>query len=416
MYTPLWFLPNDRNWTLEELNGEQVKLQIPSLVCTSLLMVVGITGNLSVLFIFVFKFKPSNHRCFILTLGIFDTIMCTTGMPFLIVDMVYPFMFTNILACKILRFMNYYISLVSINVLFLISLERYRKICQPLKSQLSVPLAKKCILIIVFVIGPAMSIPALIMYGHSTIDTGFNHIKGVQCFTDDSVKHTLFPAMYNLVLLFICSGYAIGMGICYIQIIRKRLKTTKTRQRTSKAVLLRTPPSSTNNSDVTFNATSCLTEVNGNHVTFVLGDITPPTTDTSTQTDSADIIKQDTNETSRHVRSHRKKIDAKTLFIKRCETTSAKMCDWHERRTNRITKILLLITMTFALSVTPHLVIMVTIFLNDDFLNTMGPVAASVYQVAMRSFCINAVANPIIYGCIDKKFRSEFSKIFIRKT
>ena len=416
MYTPLWYLPNDRNWTLEELNGEQRKLQIPSMVCTSLLMIIGVTGNLSVLFIFFFKFKPSNHRCFMLTLGIFDTVMCTAGMPFLIVDMVYPFMFTNILACKMLRFMNYYISLVSINVLFLIALERFRKICQPLKPQLPVSLAKKFILIIVIVIGPVLSIPAFKMYGRNTVDTGVNHIKGVQCFTDDSVKYTLFPAVYNLILLFVCCGYATGMGICYIQIIRKRLKTIKSRQKTSKNVLLETLPSSTNNSDVTINATSGLTEVNGNHVTFTLGDTTPPTTDTSTQTNSTDANKQDLNESNKHLRMHRKKIDAKTLFIKRCETTSAKMCNWHERRTNRITKILLLITMIFALSVTPHLLLMVTIFLNANFLNSMGPVTASLYQIAIRSFCINAVANPIIYGCIDKKFRSEFSKIFFRKT
>ena len=354
MYTSVWFLPKDRNWTLEELNREQVKLLIPSLVYTSLLMVIGITGNLSVLFIYFFKFKPSNHRCFILTLGIFDTIMCTTGMPFLIVDMVYPFMFYNILACRILRFMNYYISLVSINVLFLISLERYRKICQPLKPQLSVSLAKKCILTIVIVIGPIMSIPAFKMYGHNTVDTGVNNIKGVQCFSDDSVKDTLFPAIYNLILMFVCCVYGVGMGICYILIARKRLSNTKARH-ASKANLLKTsPPSSTNNSDVTFNATSGITEVNGNHVTLILGDTTPPTKDTCTQTDSADNNKQELLESNKHFHMNRKKIDAKTLFIKRCETTSAKMCDWRERRTIRITKILFLITMIYALEIVKY--------------------------------------------------------------
>lgn len=419
MYTSLWYLPQDKNWTLEQLNNEQVKLLIPSIAYTAFLMFIGVLGNISVLFIYFFKFKSSNHRCFILTLGIFDTIMCTVGMPFLIADMIYPFMFYNIWACKILRFMNYYLSLVSINVLFLIAMERYRKICQPLKKQLHVNLAKKCILAIVFIIGPIMSMPAFKMYGHNTVDTGVNHIKGVQCFSDDSVRYTLFPVIYNLSLLFICGIYGTGMGLCYIQIARQRLSNVRARQRhASKAKLLRSSPttSSTNNSDVTFNATSCATNDSAAlNVNFTLGDDSAACElNTSSSVSSAD--KKDIREMKKPLHMSKSRNDTRKHFIKRCETTSANLSDWRERKTIRITKILFVITMVYTLSVTPHFLVMITIFLKEDFLSSMGPIGASVYQIAIRSFLINAVANPIIYGCIDKKFRAEFGKVcFIRK-
>ena len=417
MYTSLSFLPQDRNWTLEELNREQVNLLIPSLVYTSFLMIIGVIGNVSVLFIYSRKFKSSNHRCFILTLGIFDTIMCIVGMPFLIVDMMYPLMFYNIQACKVLRFLNYYLSLVSINTLFLIALERYRKICQPLKRQLNVTSARTCILVIVFVIGPIMSIPSLFIYGHNTMDTGVNHIQGVQCFTDDSVKNTLFPVVYNVILLFICSVYAMGIGLCYIQIARQRLG--RARQHASKAALLKTTPptSSTNNSDVTFNMSTTLgdaqscPDVKGN-VHFTLGDESSREAESNTSSCDPNGNIEDNKEVRTPLNGHCRRKDTKVHFIKRCETASAKIRDWRERKTNRITKILFIITMVFTLSVTPHLIVMITIFLKDDFLASMGPIPASIYQIGLRSFLINSVANPIIYGCIDKKFRKEFGKCF----
>ena len=99
-------------------------------------------------------------------------------------------------------------------------------------------------------------------------------------------------------------------------------------------------------------------------------------------------------------------------FKKLCETASATIRDWRERKANRIKKISFIITLVFTLSVTPHLIVMITIFLKDDLLASMGTIPASLYQIALRSICINSVANPIIYGCMDFKFRREFGKCF----
>lgn len=45
--------------------------------------------------------------------------------------------------------------------------------------------------------------------------------------------------------------------------------------------------------------------------------------------------------------------------------------------------------------------------MNPYFVKDMSPITVAVYNIFLRSFVINNMANPIIYGFCDKKFRSE---------
>ena len=188
MYTQVRYLPLTHNWTLRQVNYEQVKILIPSIIFSVMLMVMGVLGNSLVIYVYWKRFKSSTHRCFILTLAVCDVITSSIGMPFLIVDMLYPYMFTNVLACRTFRFVNYLTSCISICTLFLIAIERYRKICRPLEGQITISQSKQWIPCFACMFGTAMALPSIFMYGHSTIYTGVNDIYDVQCFTDDSVK------------------------------------------------------------------------------------------------------------------------------------------------------------------------------------------------------------------------------------
>jgi hypothetical protein len=82
-------------------------------------------------------------------------------------------------------------------------------------------------------------------------------------------------------------------------------------------------------------------------------------------------------------------------------------------RTKRITLMLFMITLVFVLSFIPHLALILLNAFNTSFIQDMTPTEVSVYNVFLRSFVINNMANPIIYGFCDKKFRSEcFNCIF----
>ena len=109
---------------LEDLNYEESKQHMGGVVFVSILMIFGIIGNLHVLFVYMFRMKPSNPRTCILTLALLDMIACVIGMPFIIMDMLKPLTFTMVTACKVLRFTNYFICISSSFILSVIAIDR----------------------------------------------------------------------------------------------------------------------------------------------------------------------------------------------------------------------------------------------------------------------------------------------------
>jgi hypothetical protein len=55
---------------LEDLNYEESKQHMGGVVFVSILMIFGIIGNLHVLFVYMFRMKPSNPRTCILTMSV----------------------------------------------------------------------------------------------------------------------------------------------------------------------------------------------------------------------------------------------------------------------------------------------------------------------------------------------------------
>ena len=109
---------------LEDMNYEEAKQFIGGVVFVSIIMIIGIIGNLHVLVVYTFRIKPSNHRIFIITLAVLDLLTCVIGMPFIIMDLRNPLTFTMVTACKVLRFVNYFICITSAFILTVIAIDR----------------------------------------------------------------------------------------------------------------------------------------------------------------------------------------------------------------------------------------------------------------------------------------------------
>jgi formate-dependent nitrite reductase membrane component NrfD len=114
----------DENEQLQELNREEAEYYVGGVLFVSITMMIGTIGNIHVLVVYAFKMKPSNPRIFILCLAALDLMTCIIGMPFIIIDLRNPLTFTMVLACKILRFVNYYICSSSSFILFIITVDR----------------------------------------------------------------------------------------------------------------------------------------------------------------------------------------------------------------------------------------------------------------------------------------------------
>ena len=92
---------------LTELNDQTVVLMIPVIVYVSVLMMLGSAGNIMVWVYFGCKSRPSTNSFFIVVLAAFDLMLCMVTMPIEIVDLRFFYMFTNVPACKISRFLNH---------------------------------------------------------------------------------------------------------------------------------------------------------------------------------------------------------------------------------------------------------------------------------------------------------------------
>ena len=71
-----------------EINNKKAKLLIPAIVYIVVLMVSGLVGNLMVCFFYGIKTKMTTNGYFIITLAVYDLIVCIISMPTEIVDIV----------------------------------------------------------------------------------------------------------------------------------------------------------------------------------------------------------------------------------------------------------------------------------------------------------------------------------------
>ncbi|XP_071118304.1 uncharacterized protein [Haliotis cracherodii] len=128
---------------------EEFVKNIPVVIMFSLFLVVGVFGNIFILCIYGLKFKESTTRVFILSLAVFDLISCVS-LPYKITLLRYGSLFSNPNLAR-LEIVRIYFLQVSVSILPLMSFDRYRRICQPLKVQISPKVAKilvTCVIVI----------------------------------------------------------------------------------------------------------------------------------------------------------------------------------------------------------------------------------------------------------------------------
>lgn len=376
--------------TLEELNSEEAKIYLGGVVFVSILMIIGIVGNIHVLLVYGFRMKSSTHRIFILCLGFLDLTTCFIGMPFVLVDLQRPFMFFMVSACKVLRFINYFMCTASAWTLLLIAVDRYRKICVPLGKQMSVFVAKVMCGVIMGV-SLLTSWPAPILYGHATVETRVKNVTGVRCYTDDKFKDTKYQAYFNAVLILIVFGVFFVLTVLYIIIGRQILKhkTFKTS--------IKSDVQSGSSEGVKISTSGTIE--------------TPITSD---------------DETNENVR----KAKAKSWFKTRLEfkksifspdvknetkyVVNPKPSGKHTDRSKRTTFMLFMITLVFFCSFVPHLILKIVTFVNPNFVPNMTFAGKVVYNTIIWCFFINNMANSIIYSFCDRRFRAEIRNGYIR--
>lgn len=187
------------HFSLQDLNDAEAKQRLPTIIYLTFLLAFGGIGNSLVLFIYGFKYNPSNLRCYVLCLAVLDLTACFISMPSEIVDNVYPHMFYSEGFCKFSRFIGDVSKLGSAFVLTVMAIGRYRKICFPFSEDMSLKTAKiMCVMAISLSV--LLSWPTAFIQGQS-IEHFPGNITGYGCTTDDDYRPTKYPFVQATVLL-----------------------------------------------------------------------------------------------------------------------------------------------------------------------------------------------------------------------
>lgn len=396
--------------TLEQLNEEEQKYYIGGTIFVSILAATGIVGNIHVLLVYSCFIKPSNHRVFIICLGVLDLITCTVGMPFVITNFRKPLTFTEGLLCKILTFYNFFICLSSACILIVIAVDRYRKICKPHGKQMSQRVAKVMCLA-AMVLALLFSWPALIMYGSTPVSTRDQNVEGWECNVLTELKNTIYPVIFNGVLLIVAVSSFLILTVLY-SIIGKVIwhhRTFKTRSDDTSTEVTRVKST---------------TDHGFQSVTFHSGS----SEELSQNKEEVDQEKNSEEKNGCVNKSRRKSsLQTKIEMRRRSSTggdtkenkTSIQKALNKFDRTKRTTIMLFWITIVFFISYVPYLVLRIIFYTNPNWYPDMSFAGKVTYNTLLWCVYVNNMANSIIYGFCDQRFRRKvifgYQSVFCRQ-
>lgn len=424
----------DYDALLQTENSFEAKVLTPVTVYLIILMVIGVFGNLLVLYVYKFRFKRSTSRVFILSLAAFDLMTCLLGMPYHILDTVYPYTFVWDGICKALSFSLTFTILASIFVLDLIAIDRYRKICIPFEKQLSAA-GTKITCWVTALIAAVLAIPIIFIYGSADVDTRIPNVTGKECYVSNDLMDTELPLIYDAfnILVFtisvcILTGLYIKVGIV---VWKRRSFQDSTRDGGSKR-----SNSGTSTPDTIVSSMHTLNDDTriGTSASVHYNKANHENTSVQLFNSKSAICKTlSTNSANNSPRISRKERDLHKKRLKRLmselstasgdESTlergygNSKFKSKKHIRTIRITTMLFIITVIFVISFLPYLIISILNGMDEHFWNDMSSGELVIINLLMRTYFINNMVNPIVYWFLDKKFKQEVCRFFrdIRK-
>lgn len=356
----------DPDTLLRELNDITALRFLPVIIYMSLLMLVGIFGNLMVLNVYLRKRLKCSSDYFILNLAFLDLLTCLIGVPVEIADLRDPYMFYAPAACKLLRTVESFSNMGSTLTLMAIAMDRYKRICK-LGERFSNPKAKR-LCIGAILIGALTCWPAGVVFGKKTVDVGIPGANTADCSTADEMRNTIYPLLYyGLVMLYfiICVIFVLFVYV-RISIFIRRGKSNQ--KKTTKPTAQHAPSLNLHSSN---DGHTALSSVSG---------------------------EEDVN--------NRQVIEKKAVDI----SQGGRLVN--TIKVTRTTTIFVAVTAAFILSYLPFLVVMVTRNIKKNFEDILSPSAEVFYKFCLKSYFINNAINPVIYSFLNRNFRADVINIF----
>ncbi|KAK7091802.1 hypothetical protein V1264_009438 [Littorina saxatilis] len=421
---------------LWQLNNEMSMTLLPAVIYLVILMLVGAVGNFLVVYIFGWKLKGSTQNCLFMWLGVFDIISCVIGMPSEIVDISHYYLYENAVACKVMRFLLTVPPIASANLLVVIAIDRYRRVCKPLHVQMEVFHARIGVgvsaLVAVVVAGPAISI-----YGNRTVKTPVPGLDGCDCSVQDKYQGRLYPLLYEIVFGASFVVYTVVLSVLYCRVgmeIRRHKRYMARHSITYSGIALSTliATSEVDDSSVTESPDNARKESRGlqSEAALVKNDSAPaamadvsestPNTAPGGRNQQSESLTKNNSSAGKMSRS----LQSEPLLSKKNGTTASSADSGDTRKTPRskqsemsvkirkslraskLAVLAVAVTVVFVVSYLPHLCLIITRTVVEDLRDHKVSTATLVsYNIFLRSFFINSVANVFVYSVMNTEFK-----------
>ncbi|OWF45179.1 cholecystokinin receptor type A-like [Mizuhopecten yessoensis] len=389
-YTTMW-TSSVYNVTGADLNTLELEKfrdkYIPAVVYLAILCVVGSIGNAHAFLVYLYRYKTSNHKMFVVWLAAVDFVACSCSIPFEIMDARHSYTFTSISACKVFRFLNHFVTLCSGILLGVIAVERYRKACVPMGRQLTAKEAKYSCFITV-IVSFVLSIPALIFYGPTSkpVDN-FPELIGSDCTVSKLYKKTYFK-MYSSFLLLLCTTVFVVCVVTYTFIGRVLYRQMKFRR-----------ASQTSSPKQRLNS---LSSCRGGTISSDGG-----VTTTLKRDDNSVHVHEDESSYGQH---NRKSLARSVSTVSAFKMSAKKMKIFD--RSKQITLMFLVATAISYAGYLPHLVLVIIQGVSPASYDSIAASIGALSSILIRGYFLSNVTNPLVYCFLDDRFRRECRKMY----
>ncbi|WAR31413.1 DRD1-like protein [Mya arenaria] len=206
--------------SLAELNDRYARALLPLTIAFGFFAVFGFLGNLIILLVFSLSrdYKRNNFKVFVLTLAVIDLVICIALIPAEMVKQRKYFEFGDVVTCKVKCFFQ------------LISIDRFRKVVQPFKKQMSPAIAVRILIAVAGVFPILLAIPGTIMCGIKT--TNMTNIHGGNttihlCETEEKYEKSIWRTIYKFTFIVLLFGISVTYIVLYTFVMREAAKQMK---------------------------------------------------------------------------------------------------------------------------------------------------------------------------------------------
>ena len=363
----------------EQWNDELARTLLPDTICLAVYFLIGLLGNSTVLYVYTRKIY-SEARFFIPVLAVLDLIGVIVNCSFSMSINILPVMFDSDIACKVMWFLAMLTTGVSAFTLLVIAVQRYRKICKPFKKQMTYQL-KRVSIVVVIIIMLFLATPGLAFYGSSPVEKSGMNVTGYRC-TSVTAGVPTVALVYKAILFLTILIELIALVVLYTLIGRLLFRQTKFMGQKKHVAV---------------------TEASGTSVTYESATVETDYEDHKyTPVDHGTTNKQITF-TQEQPNKDKMKSEAQVPVRKRRIPGF------------RISLMFMVITAVYVVCFIPKLTLMVWESRKPDFWQTLTQSEIGIFRFLYTLFIINNIANPFIYGFLDKKFQTELKVICCRK-